>query len=337
MKLYHFVRGTIAVAAIALVPVGTAVANVRAAHATPPMLVRNHNLPQLVVSEAFDIAGGYQRAVSFAIVDGILQPNPIATFNSDTIITTSPGGLFYNLAGSVTIETIDLLTGKVLRQVGFGPPRGYGATALTLDREGRLYVAFQRGRVCCENLIAILPRNARGHVHPNDIIQLGGRETTKGLAVHNDALYVSRSEFFNGGNRIEIYAPLAHPKLVGQITGLHNPNGIAFDSAGELYICNEDDGDVLAVPAHQRGPVHPDRTITNPNHSLCSWDQNPFVFNAGGLAVLGTHLFVGANASSDVVELDTRRDGVQNPLVRVHLGEGSDYPWSAIEIAVTAP
>ena len=317
MTLYHFVWGTLAVAAIALVPAGSAVANRRPLHVMPSHVrVDKRDASQLIVSEAFDIAGSETRIVSFPIVNGILQPNQNGKFGTAVpAIAMAKNGLLYDSATvlGVTIDTIDLATHSIVRQFEFGRDNNENksVTAMTLDRQGRLYLAFTNNGLCCGNVIAIFPPHASGPVHPLGLIRLSGQEFALGLAVHDDALYVSRSEFRNAGNTIEIYAPLAHPRLVGQITGLHNPMGITFDSDGELYICNAGDGDVLALPAHQRGPVHPDRTITNPNHSLCTPNPNPFVFFAGGLALLGPHLFVGANGSTDVVELDARRGGVQ--------------------------
>jgi DNA-binding beta-propeller fold protein YncE len=99
-----------------------------------------------------------------------------------------------------------------------------GAYGLAFDTSGNLYVANQYGN-------SITRFDSTGH---GSIFASSGMNQPTGLAYNNGYLYVANA----GSNKILKFDSAGNGTVFASGTGLNNPEGIAFDSSGNLYAVN---------------------------------------------------------------------------------------------------
>jgi hypothetical protein len=290
--------------------------------------------PHLFVSEQYDVAGGVWRAVSFPIVDGLVQPGLDFVYSvGSAVLTTRPDGLVLSAPYAAgPMDTLSPRNGKVVASLDFQPcPRQClypNPTEAHVDAAGRVYVAFFYLNYQYRSALSIYRPGASGKDAPYAIVPLPN--ASQGIATLDDAVYVSTGAH----GTIDVFAPARRPRLVREITGLQGPAGLGFDRRGELYVCNAGTGTVLALPPNESGPVRPDRVISVKGQPLCRMQSSIF---AGGneLAVAGDRLFVAADDARRIFDLDATLNGPQTPLASISLPHPRQ-PWQAIDLAVGA-
>jgi sugar lactone lactonase YvrE len=203
-------------------------------------------------------------------------------------------------------------------------------TGVTVDGSGDAYVAditnsarFPGGH------IAVFRAGSRGNVRPARQIfgAAAGLRSPTGVALGpTGELYVADScQGYTCAGDVRVFAPNAGGDvapirtIAGPATGLSTPEGVALDSAGNLYVANMGANTITVYAAAGLGDVAPIRTIAGANTRL---DQ------PAGLAIdaLG-YLYVGTG------------DGLETPgtklpvLVFSPSAKGNAVPHAAITFA----
>lgn len=140
-------------------------------------------------------------------------------------------------------------------------------------KRGLLYVAMSDG------MVRVYPPLARDPVSPIRTIrdrQFGGRLFPNAIAVDNDGnLYVGQQVIIGDQvGQISVYAPDADGApapirlIQGANTQLAQPDSIAVDPAGNLYVENTISGAITIYAPGASGNVAPIRVIAGPNTGL---------------------------------------------------------------------
>ncbi len=226
------------------------------------------------------------------VANGGGQENPPDGSNH---ITIYPPGSYANVAEIATIE-------------GDGDNDKPGlsfAEAIAVDARGRIYVADNYG-IVNNGRVAVFSAGSHGNVAPIATItgpKIGdktGVNNPVGLAFDSASdLYVLNS---NGGpdnsGSITVYPPDANgnvaPKAViandpkDKQTQFHSPAGMALDSAGNIYVTNNDNNTVTVYAAGKFGNVAPIKIISGSHTGLSQphgigidSDGNIYVSNDG--------------------------------------------------------
>jgi hemin uptake protein HemP len=205
--------------------------------------------------------------VSFGALAGTTPPT---ASNSAIFVANSFNVTAYPIASSGDVAPIALMTDMA------------GPSGLARDTSGRTYVA-NRGT----NTVTVYAANANGNVPPLAVI--GGSNT--GLdqpgGITLDAtgkIYVLNSAANFPG--INVYPPLANStgilneapvaSIAGSQTLLDEPDAIALDSQGNIYVANQsgghaeffDSGRLTVYPAGSNGNVAPATTISGDKTGL---------------------------------------------------------------------
>jgi hypothetical protein len=218
---------------------------------------------------------------------------------------TPSGDLYVSVSFGSTIDVIPLY--PTLSRSGQPVPSrtlqvGGTVLSLTSDRAGNLFVAEEVGSTL---EIAIYAPTASGNPAPLQTIQLPDPTHAGGAVAlgSRDELYVSRP----AANEVDVYAanPSKLPRKVRSIVGpsLSQPNGMAVDTSGELYVANYFPTNITVYAKDAHGPATPVRTISIKNlMGNCEIRE---------LAVSGGYLYAVSDA---VYQLVARQGGAQSPL-----------------------
>jgi hypothetical protein len=137
-----------------------------------------------------------------------------------------------NLSGTANVAPLATIAGS---NTGLNNPLG-----IALDSSGQIYIANSTG-----NVVSVFAANPSGTVNETPVATIVGSNTTlnapSGIGLDSAGkVYVANG---NGDNAITVYAaspsgtmneaPLA--TITGSNTGLNNPGGMLFDSAGHIY------------------------------------------------------------------------------------------------------
>lgn len=285
--------------------------------------------PHLFVGEQYDISGTVNRAVSFPIVGGVVQPTIDDAYTLPAQLAVKPGGDLVVSATSSLI-TVSPLNGQTVSSLVFAPVSKNlfpTPTEIHVDAAGRTFVTFEyqtSNRIL--SALAVYPPGAAGNQPPSAVVQLPN--LAFGIATLGNAVYVSDKT----RGTIDVLAPLDRPRLVGSITGLGKPLGIAFDASGLLYACDAESGTILAFSPTQRGAVHPSRVISVSGHRLCA-QFAPYYLSGNEMTVSGNRTFAAMDNAYRVVELASDINGPQQPLATLNL-PGRRNPWQGLDLAV---
>jgi sugar lactone lactonase YvrE len=151
-----------------------------------------------------------------------------------------------------------------------------------------------------------------------------------GVAIFGNDLYVA-----NNGSGVIAEFNLTTKSFVGDyVTGLFNPRGVVFDSAGNLYVANQSSGNIIEVPAGSplgstgsvfasglsfpNGLAIADGSLYAANGATNTIDQISLatgvvttptfitgLSNPNGVATKGGNVFVTNNGTSQVLEFDS--------------------------------
>jgi hypothetical protein len=285
--------------------------------------------PHLFVGEQYDISGTVARAVSFPVVGGVVQPIIDEAYNAlPAQLAVRPDGDLVLPVGQ-TLITVSPLNGRTLSSLTFDPvaPSYFPtATEIHVDTAGRTYVAFEyQTSNHVLSALAIYPPGAAGNVPPSAVVPLPN--LAFGIATLGNAVYVSDKT----RGTIEVFAPVDRPRLVGTITGLGKPLGIAFDDGGELYACDAGSGTILGFSPAQRGPVHPSHVISVSGHRLCA-QFAPYYLSGNEMTVAANRIFAAVDDAYRVVELASGVNGPQRPIATLDLPDRNN-PWQGLDLA----
>lgn len=289
--------------------------------------------PHLFVAEQYDIAGTETQAVSFPIVNGVVQANVDEVYNLlPAQLAARPNGDLLVSEGYADLGTLSPLNGKLLSNLVFQPVASSffpSPTEFHVDAAGRIYVAFEySGSPSYNAALAIYRPGASGKDPPYAIVPLPHNDLAFGIATLGRAVYVSDM----AGGAINVFAPVERPRLVGTITGFQKPEGLAFDADGVLYVCDAGSGTILALPPTQRGRVQPSRVIFVKGHRLCT-SLASFYANGNEMTVAGHRIFAAMDNAHRAVELAANINGPQKPLATISLPQGRK-PWQGLDFAV---
>lgn len=97
-------------------------------------------------------------------------------------------------------------------------------------------------------------------------------------AKNDDLIYVSDLI----GQVVDIYTYRHHHKLVGEITGFFNPEGLCVDKAGDVYVTNDTSTGEHQITEYAHGSTTPIRTLADPDGRANGCSVDP---TTGNLAV----------------------------------------------------
>jgi WD40 repeat protein len=97
-------------------------------------------------------------------------------------------------------------------------------------------------------------------------------------AKNNDLLYISDLL----AQVVDIYTYKSGHKLVGQLTGFFNPEGLCVDKAGNVYVTNDTSLGVYQITEYAHGSTVPIQTINDPDGRANGCSVDP---TTGNLAV----------------------------------------------------
>ena len=205
----------------------------------------------------------------------------IARDAAGNVYVTSPGGntvtVYAAGASGHATPTAVISTISATNQTGY-------PTGLTFDRAGNLYVTnsqYRSAGSCCYPSITVFAAGAGAGATPMTTITGSNTGMNNPLAIALDAagnLYVANAgnSCCGYGNSITVYAagasgnatPIA--TLVGTLTGLNGPAGLAMDAQGNLYVANSGSNSITVYAAGASGNVAPIATIAGANTGLAA-------------------------------------------------------------------
>jgi hypothetical protein len=182
---------------------------------------------------------------------GLVAPAEIAVDASGKIYVADGNSIYVyaaNPSGTLNEAPLATITGSNTGLGGF-----LGITGLALDASGKIYVSSNSGSAFPS--ILVFPANPSGTLNEAPIATISGSNTelgfVGGLAVDaTGRIYTVNSSCGNcSSNNILVFpanpsgtlneAPLA--TIIGSNTGLNNPEGIAVDVSGKIYVTNTSD------------------------------------------------------------------------------------------------
>ena len=130
--------------------------------------------------------------------------------------------------------------------------------------------------------------NTVSQVSPTGVVTGGstpfinaGLSVPVGVAIYNGNIYVTN---FGGNNTIS-EAPLQGGTATPYVQNYANPNGVAFDSQGNLFFCQKSQNEIFEVPAGTTTPVEYVQNNMLPAGSPTLSGPIDLVFDGGNLYV----------------------------------------------------
>jgi sugar lactone lactonase YvrE len=232
---------------------------------------------------------------------------------------TSPGNntvTVYAAAASGHATPMAILTTvSPTQQTGY--PSG-----IALDVLGELYVTnnqYRSAGSCCYPSVTVFAAGASGSAAPLTTISGSATGMNDPVAITRDAsgmLYVANAggSCCGTGNSITVYAPgtsgNAAPTatIVGTLTGLNRPAGLALDQRGNLYVANSGGNSITVYALGANGNASPTMTIAGSNTGLngptgiaLDAARNVYVVNTSGNSIT----VYAAGASGNVAAIAT--------------------------------
>ena len=226
---------------------------------------------------------------------------PISNIVGDKTKINGAAGITADPAGNIYVTNSDSdsvgvfqagANGDVAPSLTIEGPSGVAdSNAVAIDSDGKIYVANGggeiEGRESPANTITIYPAGSYANVKP--IATLGGGsigDDLSGISMPGAIAVDSRGRIFvvnetagyNLQGDITVYPAGSYGNIrpiatiggtrTGDNTGLNDPVGLAFDSAGDLYVLNssggpDGNGSITVYPPTANGNVAPKATIVN--------------------------------------------------------------------------
>ncbi len=239
---------------------------------------------------------------------------PSATIGSNTVLS-NPGGIaldFYaniyisNRNNTVTVYPAGSNANAAPSSTVGGAKTGLNfPTGIALDASGNIYVANDGSENGGADAITVYPAGSNGNVVPSATIDGSktGLDFPAGIALDSSGnIYVANDGSEDGGtDTVTVYpagsngnvAPSA--TVSGSNTGLDDPQGIALDTSGNIYVTNDGSSSGVAdtvtlYPAGSTRNVAPSATVSGSNTGL----DNP-----QGIALDASGNIYVANGGSD--------------------------------------
>jgi sugar lactone lactonase YvrE len=147
-------------------------------------------------------------------------------------------------------------------------------TGIALDAQHNIYVSNVVSGSSTISEINVFPAGSSGNAAP--VQTIGGSATllayANAIAVDaNQNIYIANEGISGSDSSVNVYAAGANGNvapirmIVGANTGLNDPNGIAVDPSGKIYVTNEFAHSVTVYAAGANGNATPVQTIAGHN------------------------------------------------------------------------
>ena len=229
-------------------------------------------------------AGATGNATPTATIEADARPSFVGDWG---IARDLMGKLYVTSPGNNTVTVYSAgATGHatpmaVLTTVSPTQQTGY-PTGIALDGLGKLYVTNSQYRSdgsCCYPNVTVFAGGASGSAAPLTTITGSATGMNDPVAITRDAsgtLYVANAggSCCGTGNSITVYAPGAignaapTATIVGNLTGLNRPAGLALDQRNNLYVANLGGDSITVYAPGADGNASPTMTIAGSNTGL---------------------------------------------------------------------
>ena len=288
------------------------------------------------------VVPGSSRGISATIPNVATGTNPLLFINISNVTngrnisvsnaTTNTVTSYFPFFGATAFPTVANATNEVPLRVVGGPSTGLGAPqGVTYDNAGIMYVAGSS----MASMAGFDPHNGANVIPcPGAVTSNEAPDFSNGALVHGFGnapdpagnITVACQTCAGVGNlldAVETFAPGTVPaggallrQVSGALTLLAQPFGIAYDSAGNLYVANSGNSTITVYAPGANGNVAPIRTITTGTSGL----NQP-----KGLATdASDNLYVASFGSNTVLVYASGANGAAVP-ARTYTGLNQPY------------